>query len=128
MEGYSLLVVVGLVAGFMGGAMSRWMLWILAPEAIRARQFWVVDKAGNNRAALSEDGVLALFDKNGKPRVMLNERGPVFSDENGKTRALVWEDRLAFFDESGKLRVGLTELGLVFHDESGKVIFKVPPE
>ena len=87
-------------------------------DVVNAKQFNLLDDNGKTRAVLKvKDGPgLALYDANGKPRVILavDEDGPKLNlfDENEKTRAAlgVGKDwvQLKLYDENGKFRIALS--------------------
>ena len=130
MERYILLVIAGsMVAGFVGGLMSRRIVLVSSaaaegatdvPEVVRAERFEVLDKKGKVRAILDEDG-LAFRDKNEKRRVDLTQGGLRLGDEEGKVRAYLAARSLTFADENKKIRVclGCDEV-LMFSDKKRK--------
>jgi hypothetical protein len=79
-----LTVVLALIAGMIGGAVSSHFLgsafaekWTGVQEVVRARLFELVDKSGQPRAVLNLDEdnpVLALLDKEKKKQVWLEAR------------------------------------------------------
>jgi len=156
MEGYSLLVVVAsLVAGFIGGLLSRRIVLVSAagaesapvvPKVIRAERFEAVDKNGKTRARFAAAGLgfddengktrvgltdtgLGLFDENEDLHVGLGQIGLEFRDENGQPRVRFAAGGLEFIDKTGtQIRAMLAETGLEFCDQNSKSIFKAPPD
>ena len=71
-------IVIALVAGLIGGALSSWILTRTLPlnvDAIRTQNLSLVDDQGNYRASLtlSSDGypILAMRDEKDRIRIML---------------------------------------------------------
>lgn len=99
-----LTIVLAVVAGFIGGGVSSWILTGRAvfaqptPEqakVIRAERFEVVDKDGKVRAGLGlADGGpgLRLYDKDEKPRAVLGLfQGEPYLRLYGEDGKVVWE-------------------------------------
>ena len=128
---YGFLVVIGLTAGLLGGAVAGRLLFSQAVAAqaapgpsriLTAEEFQLVDEKGTVRAALSMSmggPGLILFDKGGKFRAVLSlatgEDSPVLSlgDGEGNHRATLalkvnGEPYLALLDKGGKVRISLT--------------------
>ena len=128
---YGFLVVIGLTAGLLGGAVASRVSFSqpvaaqTAPRPSRiltGEEFQLVDEKGTVRAALSMSmggPGLILFDKAGKFRAVLSlatgEDSPVLSlgDGQGNHRATLalrvnGEPYLALLDKDGKVRMSLT--------------------
>lgn len=125
---YGLILVVALIAGFVGGFISH-QLFMDRPafaekqpmhqKVVRGEQFDLVDRSGKIRGSwnVSKDGdpMLILFDNTGTPRFTLTvaREGACLSLNNkgGVPCANLLETKfgsvLRFFDENGSMHVGL---------------------
>ncbi|GEM_PF-2624460 len=122
-------IVAASVAGFVGGALSSFVLnsgvasaarMGGAARVVRAQRFVVVDSRGMRRAEIGTDnvtggGVVRLFDREGRTRIVLGIAGGHASialyDEKGKVRVASsaggGNDYVQMYDSNGVIRVGL---------------------
>ena len=129
---YLLLVVLTVVAGLIGGAVSNWILMARAavaqevPTVIKAKQFRLVDDLGNihsiwGLSAGNANGTINFYDKNGKIRSTLNDGGIGLHDENEIMRMSVSSSGLLISDKNDKSRVAVTEDRISFQDKNKKL-------
>lgn len=139
---FRILMLLTVVSGIVGGALSDWLFRGLparaaAPQVIEAQEFRLVDSYGKKRAVLQFSEVLAepelsIYDAAGQGRVSLKvmREGPYLDmcDAAGKSRAGLWLDwegpRLGRWDAAGELRTLLRLLpggspSLALYDAAG---------
>lgn len=145
---YSLMLVLALVAGLVGGVVSSQFLTgrpVFAgkksepPKVIEAQGFRLVDDKGNVLARLDDGdfgygGNLAVYRKPPRfskfPNVEIGVNGIVFaSGGNGKRHASLSNNGLVFTKEHGAISAELLinpQPFLKLFDEKGNVIWQAP--
>lgn len=84
---YGLVLVMALIVGLLGGALSGPIAESLLPQKLlpkylRARRgFEIIDKRGKLSVRLDKEG-LAFFDENGEQSTLLNQQGVSFTFAN----------------------------------------------
>jgi len=124
---FRVLMLLTVVSGLVGGALSDWLFRGLparaaAPQVIEAQEFRLVDSDGKKQAALQFDKMLGgpelcLYDATGQERAGLSLIGGnhpylAINDATGQQRVglTLWEDGgpgLGLWDAMGQLRVAL---------------------
>ena len=131
----SLMLVLAVIAGLVGGVMSS-RFWgdgfVFAqktPQRIEAEAFLLVDRNGEYRAMLgfSSDGRpgFCLFDRDGRSRFRIETlRNGIsvlsFMDEDENVHAMLNKSGL-FFTGDEEVRVMLNESALVLSDKDGNI-------
>ncbi|HEY3397972.1 MAG TPA: hypothetical protein VGM19_09985 [Armatimonadota bacterium] len=124
---FRILIVLTVVSGFLGGAVSNLLLRgapvaaqmaeAKAPDAVRAKTFEVVDDQGNvcARLGVDEEGgsSLDLYGVVGKTGAVLSDTGISLHDAAGRPRALLGTGNdgsplLGLYDATGDVRAGLS--------------------
>lgn len=148
---YALLIILAVLAGLVGGAVSSWIFMdepVFAQKTqqhqkvITAEELRLVDEQGTVRARFGlwkPDGrpILYLTDENGKPRLLLNVWHNIptltLQDQNGKQRARLYlssdgNPRIDLNSEDSlagaSLYVFSNQPNLILKDKKGKVIWK----
>jgi hypothetical protein len=112
-----LIVVLAVIAGFVGGSLSSWIFATKTAvadngfeEKVSSRQFITVDEDGNAKAILTvDDGGPALFmyDESDNPRAILmhdKETGTalVLNGEENDNKIVIMNSAIAILDKKGK--------------------------
>ena len=118
---YLLIVVLTIVSGLVGGAVSNRLFvakTVVAQgvptdkEIVLAKGFILADDKGNVRATwgvtAEDEAEISFFDRNGELRASLDEVSIGFLDKNRKPRVGLNEAGICFFDKNGKVRALMT--------------------
>jgi hypothetical protein len=133
---YSLMLVLAVIAGFLGGILAAKVFTIQPaygekaaeiPKVIAAEQFRVVDTSGRVRARLKETGVDVLYEDGTQGAVLALDEGVpsvALLDRNGTKRAALnlgidSSPLLSLRDSHGKGGASLRQTGLALFDMNG---------
>lgn len=106
---YSLVLLVAMVSGLVGGVTASWLLPV---RVLRAARFEAVDKRGKVRATLDKSGLVFLPQE--------GETAPVALDAERSSL------RLFGYNAGDRIELSATERLLRLSDGQGKSIWKVP--